>query len=68
MVRVSNRTYVVSFVRRTAIINMDDALLEKAIKGAEQAQLTIILAFKKANDVPFWIDFDNLVFKEVPTG
>ena len=65
---MSNRTYEVSFVRRTAIISMDDALREKAKKGDEQAQLTIILAFKQATKIRFWIDFDNLVFKKVLTG
>lgn len=65
---MSNRTYEVSFVRRTAIISIDDELFEKAKKGDEQAQLTISVAFKKATDVRFWIDFDNLAFKEVSTG
>lgn len=65
---MSNRTYEVSFVRRTAIISMDEAILEKAKKGDEQAQLTIILAVKQVTKTRFWIDFDNLAFKKVLTG
>ena len=65
---MSNRTYEVSFVRRTAIISMDEAILEKAKKGDEQAQLTIIFAVKQVTKTRFWIDFDNLVFKQVLTS